>query len=451
MAMVWAAGNATGQALKPDDFYTNELVKQYYKNHVSFVMNHVNKQTGLQYKEDPTVMAYNLINEPRCNCAPTVVDTSTGLAAEDPNTDCANVETCFTGVQAWVKEMAAFVKSIAPKQMVGVGDEGFATFINDADSQTLVDSNPGSWSAITGDSYSLQNTRGIDYHSTHMWVDDWAIAPALPPPYEADSSSGAAPANPSDFAFHRKWLSTRAAQAQSDGKPFVIEEFGKYVPRPATSDSDIARIRDPWFEDVFGIVEGSIKSGGPIHGVIMWKYGVSPYHNNTDKNWINVKDSTWTDIIEPLGEMLSTDKSAVTNCLPATGAKQLAGMGISTATTQARSGMVTTFSNQINYGNHGRKLRGPGADDTSLATYISHGNDMAAVSEGEPIEGLADLTGVQRSPRPCARACGLNNECTAFHYNKELGRCRLRKNVGLAWGFDGDGWQTYWQEDVWED
>ncbi len=35
----------------------------------------------------------------------------------------------------------------------------------------------GSWSAITGDSYSLQNTRGIDYHSTHMWVDDWAIAP----------------------------------------------------------------------------------------------------------------------------------------------------------------------------------------------------------------------------------------------------------------------------------
>lgn len=192
---------------------------------------------------------------------------------------------------------------------------------------------------------------------------------ALPPPYEADSSSGAAPANPADFAFHRcgrrnqllnsatlptcgrcvgqcncalprgqlgppptvtvslltdprtcigrlgllpqtstshtfpnpcaqqklprrslsklrpsktqtrliiftalfarrKWLSTRSAQAQMDGKPFVVEEFGKYVPRPATSDADIARIRDPWFEDVFGIVEGSVKSGGPIHGAL---------------------------------------------------------------------------------------------------------------------------------------------------------------------------------------
>ncbi len=46
----------------------------------------------------------------------------------------------------------------------------------------------------------------------------------------------------------------------------------------------------------------------------MWKYGVSPYHNNTDKNWINVKDSTWTQVIEPLGKILSKDKSAVANC-----------------------------------------------------------------------------------------------------------------------------------------
>lgn len=48
----------------------------------------------------------------------------------------------------------------------------------------------------------------------------------------------------------------------------------------------------------------------------MWKYGVSPYHNNTDKNWINIKDSTWTDIIEPLGKKLSMDKTPVANCKP---------------------------------------------------------------------------------------------------------------------------------------
>ena len=46
-------------------------------------------------------MAYNLLNEPRCNCAPTVVDSATGYAAPggDLNTDCANIKTCFTNVQ----------------------------------------------------------------------------------------------------------------------------------------------------------------------------------------------------------------------------------------------------------------------------------------------------------------------------------------------------------------
>ena len=46
------------------------------------------------------------------------------------------------------------------------------------------------------------------------------------------------------------------------------------------------------------------------------QYGVSPYHNNTDKNWITVKDSTWTDIIQPLAKTLSKDKSAIRNCRP---------------------------------------------------------------------------------------------------------------------------------------
>lgn len=46
-------------------------------------------------------------------------------------------------MQAWVKEMAAFAKQLAPKQILGVGDEGFATSLNSQDSAELVSSNPG--------------------------------------------------------------------------------------------------------------------------------------------------------------------------------------------------------------------------------------------------------------------------------------------------------------------
>lgn len=56
----------------------------------------------------------------------------------------------FGVAQAWVKEMAGFVKSIAPNQLLGLGDEGFATFLNNADSATLVDSNPGAASVRAG-------------------------------------------------------------------------------------------------------------------------------------------------------------------------------------------------------------------------------------------------------------------------------------------------------------
>ena len=50
LQLVWAAGNSTGTALTADDFYSNTLVMNYYKNYVSFILNHVNKKTGLPFK-----------------------------------------------------------------------------------------------------------------------------------------------------------------------------------------------------------------------------------------------------------------------------------------------------------------------------------------------------------------------------------------------------------------
>mmetsp|Transcript_8368 Transcript_8368/g.25080 ORF Transcript_8368/g.25080 Transcript_8368/m.25080 type:complete len:630 (-) Transcript_8368:2224-4113(-) len=452
-SLIWMAGNATGTRLSTDEFYSNKLVKDYYKNFVSFILNHVNKQTGLQFKEDPTILGYNLMNEPRCNCAPEEVSMSSGLAVRDsPGSNCANIEKCFTDVQAWVKEMAGFVKSIAPKQLVGVGDEGFASFLNDADNADLVGTNPGSWSAITGDSVGLHSIVGIDYHSTHMWVDDWGVAPALPDPY---TGATGAPANPADFTFHRKFLEARVAAARADGKPFVIEEFGKYISRPATSDAEIKALRDPWFQDIFDIAAESQKSDGPIKGLIMWKYGVSPYHNNTDKNWVNVKDTTWTDIVAPQGKVYNFRKTAVPNCRPATGKAQLEGRGISTMSTSPASGKVTTMSAVLKATHYGRKLlgrelRSDGPEDLHLSSYISYGLNMAAVKPGKPIPGVETLTKVSRGPAKCARACGEEELCTAFHYNKHVQECKLVQSQGTDAAFDSDGWQTYWQEDVFD-
>jgi len=47
-------------------FFKEEACKKLYKDHVTFMVNRVNSYTGKAYKNDPTILAWNLINEPRC-------------------------------------------------------------------------------------------------------------------------------------------------------------------------------------------------------------------------------------------------------------------------------------------------------------------------------------------------------------------------------------------------
>ncbi|CAN1344305.1 Mannan endo-1,4-beta-mannosidase 7 [Linum perenne] len=62
----WARAH-TGRYLASDDeFFTDSVVKGYYKNHIQTVLNRKNTFTGIRYKDDPTIMAWELMNEPRC-------------------------------------------------------------------------------------------------------------------------------------------------------------------------------------------------------------------------------------------------------------------------------------------------------------------------------------------------------------------------------------------------
>lgn len=49
-----------------DDFYSNAVVKGYYKNHVRKLLNRINTITRVEYKDDSTIIAWELMNEPRC-------------------------------------------------------------------------------------------------------------------------------------------------------------------------------------------------------------------------------------------------------------------------------------------------------------------------------------------------------------------------------------------------
>ncbi|MFH0771111.1 MAG: cellulase family glycosylhydrolase [Candidatus Omnitrophota bacterium] len=85
-----------------DDFYTDSYCRQYYKDYVRYFLNRVNSITGVSYKNDPTIMIWELANEPRCQT--------------DPTGD---------KLQAWIDEMAAYIKSIDPIHLVSTGEDGW--------------------------------------------------------------------------------------------------------------------------------------------------------------------------------------------------------------------------------------------------------------------------------------------------------------------------------------
>ena len=92
--------NWSDTATDKNDFYIDWTIRDLYKQHLMTYVNRVNSINGRTYKDDPTIYAWDLLNEPRC----------TG---------------CGWALQAWVEEMAVYMKAIDPNHMLGIGVEGF--------------------------------------------------------------------------------------------------------------------------------------------------------------------------------------------------------------------------------------------------------------------------------------------------------------------------------------
>lgn len=85
-----------------DSFYTNKQSVEKYKKHILSIVLRINSINGIQYKNDPTIFAWELINEPRME------NDKSGIK-----------------VLSWIEEIAEYVQLIDPNHLVSVGTEGF--------------------------------------------------------------------------------------------------------------------------------------------------------------------------------------------------------------------------------------------------------------------------------------------------------------------------------------
>lgn len=158
-----------------DDFYRRADIKACYRAYVKHFLGRRNRYTGLRYHDEPTVMTWELANEPRC--------------PSDKTGDT---------LVAWADEMSRYVKRHAPRQLVAVGDEGFFGRAGDPD-YPYSDYEGVSWQRLTA-------LKAVDYGTVHLYPDSWGET-------EKD-------------VWGSTWIADHIRAGHRLGKPVVIEEFG---------------------------------------------------------------------------------------------------------------------------------------------------------------------------------------------------------------------------------
>ncbi|GAB4845082.1 Mannan endo-1,4-beta-mannosidase 2 [Ancistrocladus abbreviatus] len=206
-----------------DDFYSNPVVKDHYKNHVMRVLTRINTITGVAYKDDPIIMAWELMNEPRC------LDDSAGIT-----------------LNRWVEEMSSFVKSLDNKHLVEIGMEGFYGDSMPEKKQL----NPG---YQVGTDFLTNNLiEDIDFATIHAYPDQW-----LPGQNEKDQ-----------MEFVQRWLSSHLTDSRTIlKKPLVFAEFGKSKKAAGYSINE----RDAYLNMIYNATYNSARSGGGIGGGLVWQ------------------------------------------------------------------------------------------------------------------------------------------------------------------------------------
>jgi mannan endo-1,4-beta-mannosidase len=200
-------------------FYTCDACKAEYRRQVEFVITHTNTVTKKRYIDDPTIMAWELANEPR------------------PMRPAAN-----DAYAKWIEESGAYIKSLDHNHLVTTGSEGWIGLVSNK---------------LFKDTHSAAS---IDYLTIHIWPKNWGW-------FSRDRSRSDREISIKERT--RSYLAMDIADAAMLGKPLVIEEFG--LPRDDQSLDPVSATteRDRYFAYILAYVGISTQ----VVGANFWAFG----------------------------------------------------------------------------------------------------------------------------------------------------------------------------------
>ena len=223
-------------------FPQSDSAKALFANHVNYIVSRTNRYNQIKYVDDPTIMSWQIGNEPR--------------AFSDENKE---------PFARWMADVAAQIKSLDPNHMVSSGSEGSWGCEMDMNLFEKIHADPN-----------------INYLNIHIWPYNWSWV-------KADSLKELLPRAKENT---KKYIDDHMVIARKYSKPIVLEEFG--FPRDGFSFSKEAptTARDEYYSYVFDLIRQDRESGGLFAGCNFWAWGGFAGQNPDHVFWEKGDDYT---------------------------------------------------------------------------------------------------------------------------------------------------------------
>lgn len=204
-------------------FPQSDSAKELFARYVNDIMTRTNQYTGVKYTDDPTIMSWQIGNEPR--------------AFADENKE---------AFARWMADVAAQIRSLDKNHLISSGSEGKHGCEQDIDL----------FERIHADA-------NIDYLNIHIWPYNWGWAPK-------DSLQESLPRAIENT---KKYIDEHLAIATKYSKPVVLEEFG--FPRDGFlfSKESTTHSRDTYYKYVFEYIKEEASANGLLAGCNFWAWG----------------------------------------------------------------------------------------------------------------------------------------------------------------------------------
>ncbi|KAA3634435.1 MAG: mannanase, partial [Bacteroidetes bacterium] len=219
-------------------FYKNENAQKAFRNHIRLIINRTNSITGIPYKDDPTILSWQLANEPRALPS-------------------------YPAYLRWVKETAAFIKSLDTNHLVSVGSDGNVVV---------------PFSKKFEKEHRIEN---VDYATFHLWIQNWGwYNPKKPETYKKALKKA------------KKYIRKHNRIAKRLNMPVVLEEFGIARDMELHEPGTATTLRDEFYSEIFDLIHRLATREQPVAGSNFWAWAGAGRPSGKKALWKSGDDFT---------------------------------------------------------------------------------------------------------------------------------------------------------------